>query len=634
MIKHMLIALSFLAITACGGADNDNDGNPAAGCAVAVVKEGQFLGSPVAGLVYVSGSQSGVTDNNGAYQYEEGATIQFSIGGIVIGEAPAKSVMTPMDLVQGASSELDPAVTNIGRFLQTLDNDANPDNGITITELVRIQAAGKSLNFDLDIVTFENDGNVQTVVSELTSLTEVGERSLISSQQVQSHLNRALLVRRISHMSPQGVIATADIGIWMFERDELSMAAIADWLNRGLEGRRLLEPINVLWTDFTSVTAQEARVKVTSFLENSGFFTEALHSSGYYGFYNDFSGNGVWKRQYGPSFGDDNTVTWVDTEWPNENNHGRIFPSVRVDSTSGAPVYITSGAFSRESECTNLSPFNICMTGHDYISFNIARDAMHVSGGWEESTKLRVGNEYPPNLVLSFTTGPAEHHDGVRVFALYPFTVTIISPANGASFVTGVPISFEGSVIDSKGLPMPGVELTWTSSIDGIIGEGNSFSRTDLSVGMHTVTLTATDKSGAVGNANVTITVGNIPNIIGEYAGVYTICVDNCSDPESNGIYDFSVNISIDNQNENSFSGTAIGTTSDFGPPVSEHITLSGTIDATGKISGDTSHTFLGTAGVGTFSGRLSTETLSIINRGHDTFGDVCTYTRKISAVR
>ena len=127
---------------------------------------------------------------------------------------------------------------------------------------------------------------------------------------------------------------------------------------------------------------------------------------------------------------------------------------------------------------------------------------------------------------------------------------------------------------------------------------------------------------------------GNSINLLGEYTGSYTIEVDNCLDPESNGIYDFSISISIDYQNENSFSGTAIGTTIFSGESFSENLAFSGVITKTGVISGETTHTFLATGGVGTFSGTLGGNTLSIINTGHDTYGDVCTYIRNITAVR
>jgi len=123
-------------------------------------------------------------------------------------------------------------------------------------------------------------------------------------------------------------------------------------------------------------------------------------------------------------------------------------------------------------------------------------------------------------------------------------------------------------------------------------------------------------------------------NMLGEYTGTYTIDVDNCLDPESNGIYEFSVTILIDYQNDNSFSGSAIGTTSFLGDSLSEHLTFSGAITKTGEISGETTHTFLATGGVGTFTGKLSGNSLSIINTGHDTYGDVCTYSRNMTAVR
>ena len=52
-----------------------------------------------------------------------------------------------------------------------------------------------------------------------------------------------------------------------------------------------------------------------------------------------------------------------------------------------------------------------------------------------------------------------------------------------------------------------GAGLVWTSSLDGQIGTGTSFSRSALSVGNHTITLKATDSDGQMGTASVTLTV-------------------------------------------------------------------------------------------------------------------------------
>ena len=105
--------------------------------------------------------------------------MQFFIGDIVIGGAAAASIMTPVSLVQGAADETNPTVTNIARFLQTLDNDGNPSNGITITTAVNNLAVGRTINFNQSVASFGNDTNVQTVVSALTAVTSAGTRPLV-----------------------------------------------------------------------------------------------------------------------------------------------------------------------------------------------------------------------------------------------------------------------------------------------------------------------------------------------------------------------------------------------------------------------------------------------------------------------
>jgi len=88
-----------------------------------------------------------------------------------------------------------------------------------------------------------------------------------------------------------------------------------------------------------------------------------------------------------------------------------------------------------------------------------------------------------------------------------PPTVTITSPANGASFVSGSSISFSGSASDDvdEGLT---ASLRWTSSLDGPIGTGGSFTRT-LSAGTHTITASVTDSGGMTGTTSVAITVND-----------------------------------------------------------------------------------------------------------------------------
>jgi len=88
-------------------------------------------------------------------------------------------------------------------------------------------------------------------------------------------------------------------------------------------------------------------------------------------------------------------------------------------------------------------------------------------------------------------------------------TVSISSPAPGSTFSSGAAISFSGAASDLEDGNLS-ANLVWTSSIDGQIGAGSSFSRV-LSGGTHTVTASVTDSGGLTGSATVTFTVQGAP---------------------------------------------------------------------------------------------------------------------------
>jgi hypothetical protein len=84
-------------------------------------------------------------------------------------------------------------------------------------------------------------------------------------------------------------------------------------------------------------------------------------------------------------------------------------------------------------------------------------------------------------------------------------TTTISSPASGTSVQGGTSIAFSGSANDTQDGNLS-ASLAWTSSRDGQIGTGASFSGT-LSVGSHVVTASVTDHGGLSGSSSVTVTV-------------------------------------------------------------------------------------------------------------------------------
>ncbi len=91
-----------------------------------------------------------------------------------------------------------------------------------------------------------------------------------------------------------------------------------------------------------------------------------------------------------------------------------------------------------------------------------------------------------------------------------PPTVTISTPANGASYVLGETVSFVGSVADEEDDDAQLTNaLAWSSDRDGALGTGGAFSLSSLSVGAHVISATVTDSGGVAGNASVAITIND-----------------------------------------------------------------------------------------------------------------------------
>jgi hypothetical protein len=86
---------------------------------------------------------------------------------------------------------------------------------------------------------------------------------------------------------------------------------------------------------------------------------------------------------------------------------------------------------------------------------------------------------------------------------------TIRIPVDSSSYTEGDTITFTGFGDDIEDGNLTGSFLIWSSDKDGQIGTGASFTRDDLSVGRHTITLTATDSKEAIGTHSVTIIVKN-----------------------------------------------------------------------------------------------------------------------------
>jgi hypothetical protein len=84
-------------------------------------------------------------------------------------------------------------------------------------------------------------------------------------------------------------------------------------------------------------------------------------------------------------------------------------------------------------------------------------------------------------------------------------SVSIAAPSSNSSFTQGTAIGFSGSATDKEDGNLSS-KLVWSSSRDGQIGTGASFSRV-LTVGTHTITATAWDSAGQSSSRQITATV-------------------------------------------------------------------------------------------------------------------------------
>lgn len=96
--------------------------------------------------------------------------------------------------------------------------------------------------------------------------------------------------------------------------------------------------------------------------------------------------------------------------------------------------------------------------------------------------------------------------DGVRIPEKGP-TVGILSPAEGATQPAGHPLTLMAQALDAEDGFLDGPSVAWRSDRDGDLGRGPALAVTDLTVGDHVLTVTATDAGGNAASASVPVTI-------------------------------------------------------------------------------------------------------------------------------
>jgi hypothetical protein len=167
-----------------------------------------------------------------------------------------------------------------------------------------------------------------------------------------------------------------------------------------------------------------------------------------------------------------------------------VFYSVSSDGgdTWATPVRLTSVLSPQIDTGFEWGDYNgLDVVGSQLIT--IFTDNRHETGGTTDSVDV---------YAAGFTIGGGPGNT--------PPVVTITAPGNGSSVQVGTSVTFTGTATDVEDGTISG-SLTWSSSINGTIGSGASFSTSSLSAGTHTITASVTDSAGAPGSAQITLNV-------------------------------------------------------------------------------------------------------------------------------
>ena len=158
------------------GANNINENTP--------TLTGTLLDSAVGGVSYSTSSNlSGLTNTNGKFQYRSGDQVTFTVGETVLGEVKGGELITPVKLA-GTNNTADRRVINISRLLQSLDQDGDPTNGITISPATRSMLAQQAFKFDIPVTEFQLGVN--------PFIENILKRPIVDTDKAINHLHSSL----------------------------------------------------------------------------------------------------------------------------------------------------------------------------------------------------------------------------------------------------------------------------------------------------------------------------------------------------------------------------------------------------------------------------------------------------------
>ena len=167
-----IATVAVLSLVGCGGGSSDTT--------VATGKS-FYLDSAVSGINYKCGTQEGITDAEGAFTFDVGSSCTFYLGDIQLRDIAADVLKDGESIVEDDAK--------IAQLLQTLDEDGDPTNGITVSPEV-VDAMSTALNANGGNGTLpDTEEELNALSAELETEVPDYEGHAVTEAEAEEHLS-------------------------------------------------------------------------------------------------------------------------------------------------------------------------------------------------------------------------------------------------------------------------------------------------------------------------------------------------------------------------------------------------------------------------------------------------------------
>lgn len=476
----------------------------------------------VSGVKYVNGNNTGFTDSNGQFSYESG-NVEFFVGDVKLGTVtsiPVDNKIFIQDIVGVSRTDTtNTDVIKIGRFLQSLDSNSSTD-AIEITQ-VDFDKFEDSNNNETDLL--DSATNVDTILNT----AGYSSNQIISAVQAVEHMKNVLESQGEIVNSTVLSLNTSNInnGDSNVELDpEFNLEFSDDIPKKYLNSTYFIltkdsDSSNVVVT--IAKKGNRVLVEPANDLEEGESYTLTIKNT-----IKNYSGDDI---NLGGNT--DKVITFTTRSTPN------VAPSANAgaDQTVNQGSAVTLNASSSSDSDGTIASYS-WTEGSNVLSTNASFTKSDFSVGTH-------------NITLTVTDNDgATSSDNVSIIVNASANVIPVANAGADQTVNqGATVTLDASSsTDSDGRI---VSYSWMEG-STLLSNNASFTKSDFSVGTHTLSLTVTDDDNAVHTDTVTITV-NAASSGGNAQSNDFILKINTQAPNNFGRGDFNVRSTTSNSSFN-----------------------------------------------------------------------------------